>query len=169
MSEERAKIIDKAKKLKELADRGVGGEKENAKRMYEAYKKKHNLTDEDVKGHEYTEDFKKNFSKMTDEELLEVIGKGLIILGVGLLFSFLSNIVGDGSKKSRAKRNSENAKRANEINKILSQMKNKNKNKKKSKPKNNNDDEDIPTSTEEQKNIQDEIERQLKNDNNNGA
>lgn len=48
------KIIDKAKKLKELADRGIGGEKENAIRMYEAHKQKHNLTDDQVTGRTFT-------------------------------------------------------------------------------------------------------------------
>lgn len=38
------KILETARKLKALADRGEGGEKENAKRMLEKYMKKHNLT-----------------------------------------------------------------------------------------------------------------------------
>jgi len=163
MNTERSKIIDKAKKLKELADRGVGGEKENAKRMYDAYKKKHNITDEEVEGHNYTDDFINQIKNMSDSEILELIGKGLIILGVGLLFSFLNDYVGD--KKSRAKRDSKNAKRANELNKMLGQFK-KNKN---NKNKNNNtpDDEDVPT--EEQKEIQKSIDNILKNDKENGA
>lgn len=37
------KILEKARKLKALADRGVGGEKENAQRMLEEYMKKHGL------------------------------------------------------------------------------------------------------------------------------
>lgn len=156
MSEERARIIDKAKKLKELADRGVGGEKDNAKRMYEAYKKKHNLTDEDVKGHKYSDDFINDIKNMSDEELLEMIGKGLIILGVGLIFSLLADSF--GSKKSKAKRNSENAKRANEMNKMFREMSRK-KNKSKS-----NEDEDIPTDENEQKEIMKEIESNLKKD-----
>jgi len=154
MSEERARIIDKAKKLKELADRGIDGEKETAQRMYDAYKKKHNLTDEDVKGHKYTEDFINDIKNMTDEEILETIGKGLILLGVGILFSLFSSL----DKKSRAKQNSDNSKRANEMNKIFQQMKNKKGNKKKS------DDDDIPdeTQTEEQKEIQKQINKKLK-------
>lgn len=155
MDKERARIIDKAKKLKELADRGVDGEKETAKRMYDAYKKKHNLTDDDVKGHKYTDDFINDIKNMTDEELLEVIGKGLIILGVGLIFSLLSDSF--GSKKSKAKRNSDNAKRANEMSKIFSQM---NKNNKKKKEES---DDDIPdTNKKEQEEIQKQIDKKLK-------
>ena len=44
----RNSIISKAKKLKELAERGVGGEKENAKMMFDAYIKKHNITEEEL-------------------------------------------------------------------------------------------------------------------------
>lgn len=156
MDKERAKIIDKAKKLKELADRGVGGEKENAKRMYDAYKKKHNLTDEDVKGHKYSDDFIKEFANMTDEEALEAIGKGLIILGVGLLFSFLSDIISEPSKKEKARRNNETKKRATELNKMVTHFKNKKNNPKK-------DEDDIPE-TDEQKEIMKEIELNLKKD-----
>ena len=87
MSEEREKIIDKAKKLRELANRGVHGEKETAQRMYDAYKEKHNLTDEEIDNHEYTEDFIKQFANMSDEEMLEFIYTGLIALGLGLIFS----------------------------------------------------------------------------------
>lgn len=49
-----AQIIEKAKKLKALADRGVDGEKDNAKRIYTLYKQKHNLTDTQISG--YTTD-----------------------------------------------------------------------------------------------------------------
>jgi len=48
MDEEREKIIEKALKLRELANRGVGGEKQNAIRFLETYKTKHNLTDEEL-------------------------------------------------------------------------------------------------------------------------
>lgn len=39
------KLKSKAKKLKALADRGEGGEKETSKRMYDAFIKKHNIDD----------------------------------------------------------------------------------------------------------------------------
>ncbi len=160
MNKEREKIIDKAKKLKELADRGVDGEKETAKRMYDAYKKKHNLTDEDVQGHKYTEDFIKEFANMTDAQIIETIGKGLILLGVSLLFSFISDNV---SSEGKAKRNSENSKRVNELNKMFSQFKNKNN--KNNKPEK---EEDIPNE-EEQDEIQKSIDNILNNDKEHGA
>lgn len=42
------KAIDKAKKLKALADRGIGGEKLNAKAQLDKLMKEHNLSDTDV-------------------------------------------------------------------------------------------------------------------------
>lgn len=65
-----AQIIDKAKKLRELAERGVDGEKETAIRMYAAYKEKHSLTDDQVVGHRYTESFKVNYSNVSDQEFM---------------------------------------------------------------------------------------------------
>jgi hypothetical protein len=85
MSTERDKIIDKAKKLKELADRGVDGEKETAQRMYDSYKQKHNLTDEDVDGHDYTEEFIREISNMSDDELANFLANSLINIGLGLI------------------------------------------------------------------------------------
>jgi ADP-Ribosyltransferase in polyvalent proteins len=48
MDEERERIIEKALKIRELANRGIGGEKETAIRMLESYKEKHSITDEDM-------------------------------------------------------------------------------------------------------------------------
>ncbi len=48
MDEEREKIIERALKLRELANRGVGGEKSTAMRMFKEHKEKHGLTDEDL-------------------------------------------------------------------------------------------------------------------------
>jgi hypothetical protein len=73
MTTERVKIIDKAKKLRELATRGVDGEKDNAIRMYGFHKNKHGLTDSDVDGHKYSEDFMVNFSKMSDAEYQQMM------------------------------------------------------------------------------------------------
>ena len=63
-------IIDRAKKLKELAERGISGEKDNAKRMYDLHKQKYNLTDEQVVGHKYTESFKVDLSNVSNDEFL---------------------------------------------------------------------------------------------------
>src|SRR3954463_16161472 len=48
MTEEREKLIEKALKLRELALRGVGGEKENAIRMFAAHKEKHGILDSEL-------------------------------------------------------------------------------------------------------------------------
>jgi hypothetical protein len=45
-----SKYIELAKKMKALAEKGVGGEKLNAQRMLEMLLKKHNLTIEDIEG-----------------------------------------------------------------------------------------------------------------------
>ena len=44
--------IELAKKIKELADRGVGGEKTNAKLLLKKLMKKHGITMKDIKGEE---------------------------------------------------------------------------------------------------------------------
>lgn len=45
---ERKKTIEKLRKIKELAERGTGGEKEGAKRTYEELKAKFNITDAEI-------------------------------------------------------------------------------------------------------------------------
>lgn len=54
-----SKHIELAKKLKALADRGVGGEKLNAKKMLNALMKKHHITIEDIEGEKQKEYFLK--------------------------------------------------------------------------------------------------------------
>jgi hypothetical protein len=82
---EQEKILSKARKLKELADRGVDGEKETAERMYAQYKIKYNLTDEQVKG--FTKQSKydnMNYSEFikNNKDLYTLIGMavGMIVL-----------------------------------------------------------------------------------------
>lgn len=45
---QREKIAEKLKKIKALAERGVGGEKQTAQQMYEALKKRYEISDEEV-------------------------------------------------------------------------------------------------------------------------
>ena len=45
-----SKILDLAKKLKALADRGIGGEKVNAERMLHTLMSKHNISLEEIEG-----------------------------------------------------------------------------------------------------------------------
>ncbi len=58
------KIIDLAKKLKALAEKGVGGEKMNAERMLSDLMKKHKITEADING----EEIKDFFWKMTEPD-----------------------------------------------------------------------------------------------------
>lgn len=48
--EDRYKVISLAKKLKELSERGIGGEKENAISKLNLIMKKHGITFEDIEG-----------------------------------------------------------------------------------------------------------------------
>lgn len=48
MNEEREKIIEKALKLRELANRGIGGEKSNAISFLATHREKHNITDAEM-------------------------------------------------------------------------------------------------------------------------
>jgi hypothetical protein len=84
MNQERNKILDKAKKLKELADRGIGGEKENAKVMLEKYMLKHNITMNEIQGHTINDS---SYGNMSDEEFYKVMLSEIIALGVGFVFS----------------------------------------------------------------------------------
>jgi len=65
------KHIELAKKLKALAERGVGGEKVNAEKMLNDLLKKHNLTIEDIDGEEISNHFFK--IKKEDVNLLHQI------------------------------------------------------------------------------------------------
>jgi len=85
MDTERIKILDKAKKLKALADRGIGGEKENATRMLCLYMEKHNITDRELNSHKINEE---TFRGLTKEEIYkqfeEEMGmRGMFIWGRG--------------------------------------------------------------------------------------
>ncbi len=85
MTEERRKILDKAKKLKELADRGVDGEMANAKDMLEKYMKKHDIKMSEIESHNYSSHTE--FSGMTDKEFLNEILKDVLAVGIGLMLS----------------------------------------------------------------------------------
>ncbi len=66
MDEDREKIIERALKLRELANRGVGGEKQNAIRMLAEHKEKHSLTDEDLNLFTFSDS--EYYSNLTPEE-----------------------------------------------------------------------------------------------------
>jgi len=66
------KYIELAKKLKALADRGVGGEKHNADKMLNSLLKKHNLTTEDIEGEKIDHHFF-NLKKEDDRLWLQIV------------------------------------------------------------------------------------------------
>ena len=86
MKKERSEILDKAKKLKELADRGVDGEQSSAKAMLEKYMLKHNISLDEIQGYNSKSSF---YGKMSDEEFMKVMFSEFLALGLGVLFSKL--------------------------------------------------------------------------------
>ena len=87
MTAERTKILDKAKKLKELAVRGVGGEMRNAKTMLDSYMKKHNITDDELSGHSPSS----SFVDMSDEAFMNEMIKEIIPVILGSILSRYGN------------------------------------------------------------------------------
>jgi hypothetical protein len=87
MTAERTKILDKAKKLKELAVRGVGGEMRNAKTMLHSYMKKHNITDDELSGHSPSS----SFVDMSDEAFMNEMIKEIIPVILGSILSRYGN------------------------------------------------------------------------------
>jgi hypothetical protein len=71
-----SKYIELAKKLKALAEKGVGGEKWNAQKMLNSLLKKHNLTMEDIEG-EKTDNYFFNIKQKADERLWIQITKSV--------------------------------------------------------------------------------------------
>ena len=118
MSFERKKILDKAKKLKELADRGVGGEKDNAIRMLTAYMEKHGISDTELTGHKLDDNTFKGYTKeqiyaMFEAELnmrgLFVVAKGVVnIMKNGDKLQQLKNKIADKQKNIRWEFNQNN-------------------------------------------------------------
>jgi hypothetical protein len=108
--ESRTKILDKAKKLKELADRGIGGEKENAKIMLDKYMIKHNITESEISFHNPSDEFYKN---MTDEQFIQMIIIEFIPIGIASLFSRF------GNDEHKAKANSDASKFLNKFINII--------------------------------------------------
>ncbi len=83
--EDRKKILDKAKKLKELADRGVGGEQTNAKDFLSKYMLKHSLTIDEITAHDMSDEYK----NMPAEQFVNLMLFEFAIFGI----EFLSNIL----------------------------------------------------------------------------
>lgn len=71
-----SKILDLAKKMKALADKGVGGEKANAVDMLEKIMEKHNLTMEDIEGEKKDHHYFKVSTKQ--EEIFWQVARSVI-------------------------------------------------------------------------------------------
>lgn len=91
--DERTKIIEKALKLRELSIRGIDGEKETAQRMFDTWKSKHNITDEELDSIEIQESVKYRYMDMTVEDFLKemeydirTFGFSVIIYSLGKIF-----------------------------------------------------------------------------------
>lgn len=67
-----SKYIELAKKLKALADRGIGGEKINAEKMLKALMKKHGITMQEIEGDEI--DFNEIIVSKEKKKLFHQIG-----------------------------------------------------------------------------------------------
>ena len=88
MSSKRSEVLDKAKKLKALADRGVGGEMANAKVMFDKYKQKHSITEDEL--NEYKES--SHYANMSDEAFLREMTKEAIPLAIAhLMLRFIDD------------------------------------------------------------------------------
>ena len=100
MTAERTKILDKAKKLKELAVRGIGGEQTNAKYFLEKYMLKHSVTQEEL---ERFNSSNSSYVNMSDEEFMSEIIKEIIPVLLGAITSKYGMV--DDEFKARSKIN----------------------------------------------------------------
>lgn len=69
-----SKHIELIKKIKALADKGVGGEKETAQKMLSDLLKKHNLTIEDIDG-DKTQDYFFNIKEESVRLWVQIVGR----------------------------------------------------------------------------------------------
>ena len=85
------KHIELGKKLKALADRGVGGEKVNAQKLLHALLKKHNITIQDIEG-EKTQEYFLNLDDATQGKLFSQIA-GKVNRDLKLYGEFPKNVI----------------------------------------------------------------------------
>lgn len=120
MSSERTKILDKAKKLKELADRGVGGEQDNAKDMLEKYMAKHNISFAEIGGHSISGSI---YANMSQEDFYKEMVSDLIIVGLDLFFTKINSSKSKFTKERDNKLNNLVNKYSNAINERINKYK----------------------------------------------
>lgn len=94
----RTKQIEKAKKLKALAERGIGGEKTNAQRMYDDYCARFNISEEEVINCQIGKD--SAYANMSDDDFIaEMLGE-TFALSVGVI---MASFFGTNSLKRASK------------------------------------------------------------------
>lgn len=75
--EEKTKILTLLRKLKALADQGIGGEKLNAERMLRDLMQKHNISMEDIEG-EQEQEFDFNVPFKYDKLFWQIVGNVIV-------------------------------------------------------------------------------------------
>lgn len=102
ISKEREKILDKGRKLKELADRGVGGEKETATRFLTIYKEKHNISDSELEAHKIKDETM--FRGFTAEQIIEQFAQELVAKGLSIMANATRSTMANAFKLQNIKR-----------------------------------------------------------------
>lgn len=93
MVNERNNILAKARKIKQLCEKGIDGEKESAKKLYEDYIKKHNLTDEEI--NQYKEP--SEYDNMDYKMFIKDIEIDSLELAVGIITTITGQILKNNS------------------------------------------------------------------------
>lgn len=100
MEEERNKILAKARKIKQLSEQGVDGEKETAKKMYVDFIKKNCIKDEEVLAYKEPSEF----DSMDSASFFNNVDVDMNELVIGILTTITGRILksdkmsGDGLK-----------------------------------------------------------------------
>jgi len=102
MDKEREKILDKGRKLKELADRGVGGEKDTAVRFLSIYKEKHNISDSELEAHKIKDET--IFRGFTAEQIIEQFAQELMAKGLSIMANATRSTMSTAFKLQNIKR-----------------------------------------------------------------
>lgn len=86
--ESRGKILDKAKKLQELSNRGIDGEQSNAKYFLEKHIQKYGITDTELNSHVISDEY----SKMSNKDFYNLMLYELMDFGINFLVNlFIGN------------------------------------------------------------------------------
>ena len=108
MINEREKILDKACKLKELADRGIDGEKDNAIRFLATYKEKHGISDQELRRHKIKDEHQ--YRSFNTDAMIKNMTDDLIAKGYDILATSYKHILNNAVKLHQMKQRYSNAK-----------------------------------------------------------